>query len=178
MDDRCSRVRFSAEAGNFSLHHRVQNGSGAHPASYPMCNRGSFPGGKADGAWSWPLTSILCRGHRMSGTIPLFPQYAFIVWCSVKAQGQFYLHLVILYFTFFLELCYFMLTSHPVYHRGRCDLKKKYFSSPTSVPKIFCWHNSQRKFQFCDYEDTVLSEPPVTMAWRILRLQMEWMASI
>jgi hypothetical protein len=23
-------------AGNFSLHHRVQNGSGAHPASYPM----------------------------------------------------------------------------------------------------------------------------------------------
>jgi hypothetical protein len=35
-DDRGSRVRFSAGAGNFSLHHRVQNGSGAHPASYPM----------------------------------------------------------------------------------------------------------------------------------------------
>jgi len=34
------------EAGNFSLHHRVQNGSGAHPASYPMGNRGSFPGVK------------------------------------------------------------------------------------------------------------------------------------
>jgi hypothetical protein len=30
-----------AGAGNFSLHHRVQNGSGAHP--------GSFPGGKAGG---------------------------------------------------------------------------------------------------------------------------------
>jgi hypothetical protein len=31
-----SRVRFPVGAGNFSLHHRVQNGSGAHPASYPM----------------------------------------------------------------------------------------------------------------------------------------------
>jgi hypothetical protein len=45
-----SRVRLSAGAGNFSLHHRVQSGSGAHPASYPMGIRGSFPGGKAAGA--------------------------------------------------------------------------------------------------------------------------------
>jgi hypothetical protein len=58
LDDRGSRVRFPAEAGNFSLCHRVQNGSGAHPASYPMGTRGSSPGGKAAGAWSWPLTSI------------------------------------------------------------------------------------------------------------------------
>jgi hypothetical protein len=36
MEDRGSRVRFSAGAGNISLHLRVQNGSGAHPASYPM----------------------------------------------------------------------------------------------------------------------------------------------
>jgi hypothetical protein len=34
-------------AGNFSLHHPVQPGSGAHPASYPMGTRGPFPGGKA-----------------------------------------------------------------------------------------------------------------------------------
>jgi hypothetical protein len=27
-----------------------QNGSGAHPASYPMSTRGSFPGGEAAGA--------------------------------------------------------------------------------------------------------------------------------
>jgi hypothetical protein len=45
-----SRVRFPVGAGNFSLHHRVQNGSGAHPASYPMGARGPFPGGKAAGA--------------------------------------------------------------------------------------------------------------------------------
>jgi hypothetical protein len=29
-------VRFPAKAGNFSLRHRDQIGSGAHPASYPM----------------------------------------------------------------------------------------------------------------------------------------------
>jgi hypothetical protein len=58
LDDRVSRVPFPAWAGNFSLHHRVQNGSEAHPASYPTGTRGSFPGGKAAGAWSWPLTSI------------------------------------------------------------------------------------------------------------------------
>jgi hypothetical protein len=57
LDYRGSRVRFPAGAGNFSLHHRVQNGSGAHPASYPIGTRGSFPGGKAAGAWRWPLTS-------------------------------------------------------------------------------------------------------------------------
>jgi hypothetical protein len=45
--DRSSRVPFSAGAGNFSLYRRVQNGSEAHPASYPMGTRGSFPRGKA-----------------------------------------------------------------------------------------------------------------------------------
>jgi len=39
--------------GIFPLHHSVQTGSGAHPASYPMST-----GGTADGAWKWPLTSI------------------------------------------------------------------------------------------------------------------------
>jgi hypothetical protein len=32
LDDRGSRVRFPVGAGNFSLHHRVQSGSGAYPA--------------------------------------------------------------------------------------------------------------------------------------------------
>jgi hypothetical protein len=50
LDGRGSRVRFPAGVGNLSLHHRVQTGSGAHPASYPMGTRGSFPGGKAAGA--------------------------------------------------------------------------------------------------------------------------------
>jgi hypothetical protein len=50
LDNRGFRVRSPAGAGNFSLHHPVRNSSGAHPASYPMGNRGSFPGGKATGA--------------------------------------------------------------------------------------------------------------------------------
>jgi hypothetical protein len=58
LDDRGSRVWFPAGAGSVSPHRRVQNGSGTHSASYPMGTGGSFPGGKADGAWSWPLTSI------------------------------------------------------------------------------------------------------------------------
>jgi hypothetical protein len=50
LNDRGSTVRFPAGAGYFSLHNRVQNGSGAHSASYPMGTRGSFNGGKAAGA--------------------------------------------------------------------------------------------------------------------------------
>jgi hypothetical protein len=37
-------------AGHFSLHQRVQTGSEAHPASYPMGTSGSFPECKATGA--------------------------------------------------------------------------------------------------------------------------------
>jgi hypothetical protein len=50
LDDRGSRVRFPTGAGNVSLHHRVQNGPGAHPVSYPMGTRGYFPRCKADEA--------------------------------------------------------------------------------------------------------------------------------
>jgi hypothetical protein len=51
LHDRSSRVRFPAEAGNSSLHHRVQTGAGANSASYPMdTGKGQFPGSKAAGA--------------------------------------------------------------------------------------------------------------------------------
>jgi hypothetical protein len=58
LDDQGSGVRFPEGIGTFSLHHRVQNGSFAHPASYPMGTRRSFPGSKAAGAWSLSFTSI------------------------------------------------------------------------------------------------------------------------
>jgi hypothetical protein len=45
LHDRYSRVLFPAEAGNFSLHHRVQNGSGAHPASLSNGYQGLSPWG-------------------------------------------------------------------------------------------------------------------------------------
>jgi hypothetical protein len=46
---RWSRIRVPARVGNFSLHHRVQTGSGAHTASYPVGTTGSFAGVKRPG---------------------------------------------------------------------------------------------------------------------------------
>jgi hypothetical protein len=46
LDDWGSRVRFLVGAGNFSLHHHIQNGCGIRPASYSMGTRSSFPRGK------------------------------------------------------------------------------------------------------------------------------------
>jgi hypothetical protein len=42
-------VDFSGNNGPFSPHHHIQNGSGAHQASYTIGTRGSFPRGKAAG---------------------------------------------------------------------------------------------------------------------------------
>jgi hypothetical protein len=50
LGDWGSRVQFPVGAGNSSLHHCIQNGSEAHPASYPVGTSGSFPVGKAAGA--------------------------------------------------------------------------------------------------------------------------------
>jgi len=47
LDDRMIGVRIPVGAGNFSLRHHVETGSGAHPASYPMGTRGFFTGDKA-----------------------------------------------------------------------------------------------------------------------------------
>jgi len=57
MDGRMIEVLFQAGSKNFSLRHHVQTWSGAHPASYPMSIGSSFPGSKAVGAWSCPLTN-------------------------------------------------------------------------------------------------------------------------
>jgi hypothetical protein len=38
----------------------------------------------------------------MSGAIPPLPQYAFMAWCSVEAQGQLYLYLYLLYMNYLL----------------------------------------------------------------------------
>jgi hypothetical protein len=69
-----SGIRVPAGAGNFSLHHCIQTGSGAHPASYPTGTTGSFSGGKAAGAWSWPLIYLhLVLRSRMRGAILPLP---------------------------------------------------------------------------------------------------------
>jgi hypothetical protein len=73
LDDR--GVRVPVRAGNFSLHHRVQNCSWTHPASYPMGTTDSFP--KAILAEGVKLTTHLhlVPKKRMHGAIPPLPQY-------------------------------------------------------------------------------------------------------
>jgi hypothetical protein len=92
LDNRCSRVRFPGGTGNFSLHHRVQNGSGAHPASYPMDNRGSFPGVKRPGreADHSPPSSAEVKNAWSYNSAP---QYAFMAWCLVKHRDNFTFYL-------------------------------------------------------------------------------------
>jgi hypothetical protein len=88
LDDRGSRVLFLAGARNFYLHHRVQNGSGAHPASYPMGTRGSFPGVKLPGreADHSPPSSAEIKNARSYASTP---QYFFTAWCLVKHRDNF-----------------------------------------------------------------------------------------
>jgi hypothetical protein len=69
---RSSRVRFLEEAGNISLRHGVQTGSGAHPDSYPMGKRGSFPGGKADNSPSFSAKVKECRAIPPLPNTPLW----------------------------------------------------------------------------------------------------------
>jgi hypothetical protein len=46
LDDRVSSFRFPVGAGNFSCHHRSQNGSWTYPASYLLGKRAHFLGVK------------------------------------------------------------------------------------------------------------------------------------
>jgi hypothetical protein len=73
LDDRGSRVRFPAGAGNFSLHHRVQTGSGAHPPFCPMDTRGSFSGRKAACGVKLTTHLRLMPRSRMHGAISTLP---------------------------------------------------------------------------------------------------------
>jgi hypothetical protein len=91
LDNRGSGFPITAGAGNFPLSHRVQNGSGAHPASYPMGTRGSFPGGKAAGSWSWHLHLLSRSRNEWSYTST--SQYAFMALCLVKHRDNFTFYL-------------------------------------------------------------------------------------
>jgi hypothetical protein len=73
---------FSAEAGNFSLHRRVQNGSGDLPASYPVGKVAislglKRPGREAD--HSSPSRVEVKNTCRYTST----PPYVFMAWCLV-----------------------------------------------------------------------------------------------
>jgi hypothetical protein len=79
---RVGGVRFSAGAGNFSLHHCLQTDSGAHPASYPMGTRGFFLGVKRSGreADHSPPSSAEVKN---AWSYTSFPHCIFMAWCLV-----------------------------------------------------------------------------------------------
>jgi hypothetical protein len=59
---------------NFSLHHRVQNGSGTNPPSYPVGTRDSFPGVKRPGReadHSPPSSAEVKNAWRYASTPPI-----------------------------------------------------------------------------------------------------------
>jgi hypothetical protein len=66
----------------------------AHPFSYAVGTRSSFPGGKASGSWSWHLTSIYCRGSRMRASVRPLPNTPWWLGAQLKnSQGKFYTYL-------------------------------------------------------------------------------------
>jgi hypothetical protein len=68
--------------GNFPPNHCVQNSSGAHPASYQMGNRGSFPGQSGRGVKLTTYLHLVLRSKN-EWSYNSTPQYAFIAWSSV-----------------------------------------------------------------------------------------------
>jgi hypothetical protein len=98
------RVWILAGAGNFSLHHHVQAGSGFHPASYPMGTRGSFLGVKrpehevettlpsnADvkNVWSYTSTPPI-HLHLMMLTMRLYTNYLYTLRSHMTQSGERY----------------------------------------------------------------------------------------
>jgi hypothetical protein len=65
----------------FYLFENVQNQSGAQPASYSICTRGSFSGREeAVRGWSWPLTCTYCKCVELYIYVPYMPPW--------QAQGK------------------------------------------------------------------------------------------
>jgi hypothetical protein len=79
----------TGKAGKFSFHHRVQTGSGAYPVPVQwvpgtLSLAVTRPGREAD--YSPPFSTEVKNAWSYNS----IPQYAFMAWCSVKGEGQFY----------------------------------------------------------------------------------------
>jgi hypothetical protein len=85
--DRDSGVLFPSGAGNLSLLHSVQTGSGFHPASYPEDTGGFFPGLKRPGMKLTAHLHLVPRS-RKRGAVPPLAQYVFMAWCLIKHRDK------------------------------------------------------------------------------------------
>jgi len=82
-------VGIAAKAGNFSVHYHVRTGSETHVITYL-----TVPGvlslwvkqQEREADHSPPS----CAKVKNAWSYNSIPQYAFMAWCSVKAQGQLY----------------------------------------------------------------------------------------
>jgi len=83
LDDKIIGVQFLVGAGNFSLCHHVQTGSGAHPASYPTRVKGR--GHEANHS---PSSSAKVNVWSYTST-PLIHLHGVVL---RKAQGQLVFH--------------------------------------------------------------------------------------
>jgi hypothetical protein len=83
LEDRGSKVRFPAGAGNFSLHHRVQTGCWAHQHRIKWVPGALFPRVKQPGPeadHSPPPSAEVKNAWSYTST----HQYVFIPWCLAK----------------------------------------------------------------------------------------------
>jgi hypothetical protein len=83
MDDRGS-IAGSSNDGTFSLRHRIQAGSEAHSASYPMGTEDSYAGVKRKGREDDHLHVM--QRKSMRGAIPALPQYVSKAWRLIKQK--------------------------------------------------------------------------------------------
>jgi hypothetical protein len=118
------RVQFLVGAGNFSLQHHVQTGSGAHPTPPPIQwvlgvkwlwhEAGHSPpsSGEVKSTWSYICT----------------PHYIFMTWCLVKYKDNF-----TFYLTFIVSLFLFLRLVATVGTKPRTS------QIPNSQTLVACW---------------------------------------
>jgi hypothetical protein len=82
-------VRFEAGAGVYSPRHRVQTGSRAHPASYPMTTvvlSSEVKRQEREAGHSPPSSAEVKNGWSYTST----PPYVFLEWCLIKGWIRFH----------------------------------------------------------------------------------------
>jgi hypothetical protein len=136
LDDRGSRIQLPGRAGNFSLHHRVQNGSGVHQASYRMGIRGSFPDVKRPGREADHLPPSSVQVKR---------------WVELYLHSPILLHGVVLSLSTGTTLCslYTFLTSFSIHtwslpSGGRCNRVGLNF--PPAYEYLWWWRHGLRHY--------------------------------